>query len=133
MGRRSRARAGGQPQIRLHLRDPGALLRLALDPEFQFGELYSCGRIEVEGDLVALIVSIFAAQGLRQGIRSRLLSLVHAPGSNLLGKSTANIHHHYDIGNDFYRLWLDQNCSTPVRISPAPPVGLEQAQVAKMD
>ena len=30
-----------RPQIRLHLRDPGALVRLALDPEFQFGELYS--------------------------------------------------------------------------------------------
>ena len=25
---------GGRPQIRLHLRDPGALVRLALDPEF---------------------------------------------------------------------------------------------------
>ena len=114
---------GGQPQIRLHLRDPGALLRLALDPAFQFGELYSCGRIEVEGDLVALIASIFAAQGLRQGIRSRLLSLVHAPRSNLLGKSTANIHHHYDIGNDFYASGSTTNCSTPVRTSRRRPSG----------
>jgi cyclopropane-fatty-acyl-phospholipid synthase len=124
---------GGQSQIRLHLRDPGALLRLALDPEFQFGELYSCGRIEVDGDLVALIESINAAQGLRQGIRNRLLSFIHAPRSNLLGKSTANIHHHYDIGNDFYRLWLDHQLLYTCAYFPAPSVGLEQAQVAKMD
>jgi cyclopropane-fatty-acyl-phospholipid synthase len=124
---------GGEPQIRLHLRDPGALFRLALDPEFQFGELYSCGRLEVEGDLVALIESIFAVQGLRPDIRRRLLSLVHAPGSNLLGRSTTNIHHHYDIGNDFYRLWLDQQLLYTCAYFPVPSAGLEQAQVAKMD
>lgn len=126
-----------RPQIKVHLRDPGALLRLALDPEFQFGELYSCGRLEVEGDLVALIESIFAVQGVRQGMwqgmRSRLLSLAHAPRCNLLGKSTANIHHHYDLGNEFYRLWLDPELLYTCAYFPEPSLGLEQAQVAKMD
>jgi len=126
-----------QPQIKVHLRDPGALLKLALDPEFQFGELYSCGRLDVEGDLVALIEAVFAAQGIKQGMwqgmRSRLLSRVHAPRSNLLGKSTANVHHHYDIGNDFYRLWLDRQMLYTCAYFPEPSLGLEQAQVAKMD
>ena len=125
--------SGGRPQIRLHLRDPGALVRLALDPAFQFGELYSCGRVEVEGDLVALIESIHAAQGIRRGIRSRLMSRVHPPRSNLLSKSPGNIHHHYDIGNDFYRLWLDEQLLYTCAYFPAPSVGLEQAQVDKMD
>ena len=124
---------GGRPQIRLHLRDPGALVRLALDPEFQFGELYSCGRIEVEGDLVALIAAIQTAQGIRRGIRSRLMSRIHPPRSNLLNKSPGNIHHHYDIGNDFYRLWLDEQLLYTCAYFPAPSVGLEQAQVDKMD
>ena len=124
---------GGQPLIRLHLRDPGALMRLVLDPEFQFGELYSCGRIEVEGDLVALIESINAAQWLRRGVRSRLMSCVHPPRSNLLSKSPGNIHHHYDIGNDFYRLWLDEQLLYTCAYFRAPSVGLKQAQVDKMD
>ncbi len=124
---------GGQPQFRLYLRDPGALIRLAVDPEYQFGELYSCGRIEVDGDLVGLIESIQTKQGTRQGIRSRLSRVVHAPRSNLLGKSPGNIHHHYDIGNDFYRLWLDQQLLYTCAYFPAPTLGLEQAQVAKMD
>jgi hypothetical protein len=33
-----------------YLRDPGALMRLALDPECQFGELYSIHRLDVEGN-----------------------------------------------------------------------------------
>jgi cyclopropane-fatty-acyl-phospholipid synthase len=125
--------AADQPQIKVYLRDPGALIRLALDPQFQFGELYSCGRLEVEGDLVALIEAIFAAQGGRPGIRSRFQSLVHIPRSNLHCRSTANIHHHYDIGNDFYRLWLDRQLLYTCAYFPAPSLGLEQAQVAKMD
>ena len=123
----------GQSQIRVYLRDPGALIRLALDPLFQFGELYSCGRIEVEGELVALIEAIFAAQGVKAGMRGRLLSLVHVPRSNLLGQSTGNIHHHYDIGNDFYRLWLDRQLLYTCAYFPDPSLGLEEAQVAKMD
>jgi cyclopropane-fatty-acyl-phospholipid synthase len=95
--------------------------------------LYSCGRIEVEGDLVALIESINAAQGMRRGIRSRLRSLVHPPRSNLLSKSPGNIHHHYDIGNDFYRLWLDQQLLYTCAYFPTPSVGLDQAQTDKMD
>jgi len=117
----------------LHLRDPAVLIRLALDPQCQFGELYSCGRLEVEGDLVTLIEAIFAAQGIRRGWRSRFLSLVHAPRSNLLGQSSANIHHHYDLGNEFFRLWLDRQLLYTCAYFAEPTAELVQAQVAKMN
>ena len=123
----------GEAQIRVHLRDRGALLRFALDPSFEFGELYSAGRIEVEGDLVDLIQSVYAAQGTEQGIWSRLLSLIHPPRSNLRNRSSANIHHHYDIGNDFYRIWLDEQLLYTCAYFPTPDLDLETAQVAKMD
>ncbi len=124
---------GKEARIRVHLRDPGTLFRLALDPEYQFGELYSCGRLEVEGDLAALIEAIFVAQGIRQGPRSRLLSKLHAPRSNLPGQSASNILHHYDLGNDFYRLWLDRQMIYTCAYFPSPEMDLEQAQVAKME
>jgi cyclopropane-fatty-acyl-phospholipid synthase len=126
-------KAGEPARIKVHLRDPGALLRLALDPQFQFGELYSSGRLQVEGDLTELIEAINKAQGIRKGWACRLLGLVHAPRSNLLGQSTANIHHHYDLGNAFYRLWLDDQLLYTCAYFPEPSIGLEQAQVAKMD
>lgn len=125
--------AAGPVRIRVHLRDPGALWRLALDPQYQFGELYSGGRLEIEGDLTGLIETVNRAQGAPRGWRGRLATLIHPPRSNLLGQSTANIHHHYDLGNDFYRLWLDQQLLYTCAYFPEPDTGLEAAQVAKMD
>jgi cyclopropane-fatty-acyl-phospholipid synthase len=124
---------GEAGHLKVHILDPGALLRLALDPLFQFGELYSLGRIEVEGDLTALIETINEAMGIKPGWGSRLLGLIHAPRSNLLGRSSANIHHHYDLGNDFYALWLDRQLLYTCAYFPEPLTGLEDAQVAKMD
>src|SRR5262249_25843321 len=70
--------AVGKPQIALRLRNGGGvspqdapsvadviiedretLLRLILDPEIEFGEGYSKGRIAVEGDLVAALEAVF--------------------------------------------------------------------------
>ena len=124
---------GDGGDVRLRLRDPGALYRLALDPEFQFGELYSRGRLEVEGDLAALIEAIFAARGRGARRGARLASLAHPPRPNLPGMAGANIQKHYDIGNDFYRLWLDTRMLYTCAYFPSPALGLEQAQVAKME
>lgn len=119
--------------IHVRLRDSNALLRLALDPEYQFGELYSNHRLEVDGDLAALIEAIYVAQGNRRGLLNWLSSHIHAPRSNLLGQTAANIHHHYDIGNDFYRLWLDREMLYTCAYYPEPTASLEAAQLAKMD
>ena len=47
--------------------------------------------------------------------------------------SRDNVHAHYDLGNDFYRLWLDEQMLYTCAYFPNPEVTLEQAQVAKMD
>jgi cyclopropane-fatty-acyl-phospholipid synthase len=43
------------------------------------------------------------------------------------------VHRHYDLGNDFYRLWLDERMVYTCAYFPTPDAGLEEAQVAKMD
>jgi cyclopropane-fatty-acyl-phospholipid synthase len=53
--------------------------------------------------------------------------------ANSLNGSRHNIHHHYDIGNDFYRLWLDDQMQYTCAYFPTPDASLEQAQIAKMD
>jgi cyclopropane-fatty-acyl-phospholipid synthase len=55
------------------------------------------------------------------------------PRANTLGGSRSNIYHHYDIGDDFYRLWLDREMVYTCAFFPTPQVSLEEAQVAKMD
>jgi cyclopropane-fatty-acyl-phospholipid synthase len=48
-------------------------------------------------------------------------------------RAAENIHHHYDIGNDFYRLWLDRDLVYTCAYFPAPEASLEEAQQAKLD
>jgi len=122
-------------QWRLHIHDQPALLKLLADPQFQFGELFSAGRIELEGDLVPFLEMTYRAYergrlGRRLGeLRSRL----HPPRRNTFATARDNIHHHYDIGNDFYRLWLDERMLYTCAYFEAPGASLEQAQLAKMD
>ncbi|MGH7266144.1 MAG: class I SAM-dependent methyltransferase, partial [Candidatus Rokuibacteriota bacterium] len=44
-----------------------------------------------------------------------------------------NIHHHYDLGNDFYGLWLDREMVYTCAYFPSPDASLEDAQRAKME
>lgn len=44
-----------------------------------------------------------------------------------------NIHAHYDLGNDFYRLWLDQRMNYSSALFTNPGQSLEEAQQAKVD
>jgi cyclopropane-fatty-acyl-phospholipid synthase len=48
-------------------------------------------------------------------------------------RSRDNVYHHYDIGNAFYRLWLDEQLLYTCAYFPEPDLILEQAQIAKMD
>jgi len=131
--RGSRAALAG----RLHIRDRGALWLLAINPLLHFGDLYSSGRIEVDGDLVRFleVVSVGVAEGRSAG-RSRWWWLWrdHAPRSTGLRAARDNIHHHYDLGNEFYRLWLDEAAMQYTCAYYAQPdLALAAAQRAKMD
>lgn len=117
---------------RVFIRDRGALLKLALDHELYFGELYSEKRIEVEGNLLDFLDAVFRTwpHTIRETIGRRLLAPVRR---NTIAGSRHNIHHHYDIGNGFYKLWLDERLLYTCAYFPRPDMGLEEAQLAKMD
>jgi len=53
--------------------------------------------------------------------------------ANTPQRSRENVHHHYDLTRDFYRLWLDPQLVYTCAYFPSPDVTLEQAQIAKMD
>lgn len=125
------AAADGPHVARLTFRDRRTLFRLALNPDLYFGEGYMEGRIAVEGDLLALLEAIASARtNVRPGLIGRWFDRQR---SNTLGGSRRNIHHHYDIGNDFYRLWLDEQLVYTCAYFPKPDDSLEAAQIAKMD
>ena len=124
------------PVANVILSDRGTLMRLILDPEMGFGEAYMQGRLEVEGDLVAVLEAAY--QSLSESGRrrwfSRLLSRWKAlTQSNSLHGSRKNIHHHYDLNTDFYRLWLDPELVYTCAYFPTASATLEEAQAAKLD
>lgn len=120
----------------LRFRDRGALYGVLKYPELRFGELYSEGRIEVEGDLPALLATVY--RGIHKaGGPSRLRRwsdrVSRRIKRNNLHRSAENIHHHYDIGNDFYQLWLDpEYMQYTCAYYPDPAMSLDDAQAAKL-
>jgi cyclopropane-fatty-acyl-phospholipid synthase len=120
----------------VHIRDPGALRRLALHPELYFGEDYTTARIEVEGYFVEFLETIYRAIGRapKPGLFRRVLhTWLNRPSHNTLEGSRENIHHHYDLGNNFYKLWLDSEMVYTCAYFSSASLSLEEAQAAKMD
>ena len=105
-----------------------ALFSWVWDPELNFGEAYMFGAVEIHGDLVALLEAVYRAL---RGSRPRPWWLWQ--GSNDLKQAKENVHRHYDLGNEFYRLWLDREMLYTCAYFPAPDATLEEAQVAKME
>jgi len=114
-----------------------ALLKVFINPDLQLGEAYVDGSIEIEGDLVKLIETVYLSRRKARmpwfGGRSRFARWLNRSPRNTKSGSRRNIHHHYDIGNDFYRLWLDREMVYTCAYFPDPALTLEDAQVAKMD
>ena len=117
---------------RLVIRDRRSLQKLAANPQYEFGELYCAGRIEVEGDLPAFLDTIYRHL-LASGLRNRVLHVLSRYQNNSPDRARDNIHHHYDLGNEFYRLWLDDRMVYTCAYFPTPDASLEQAQIAKFE
>lgn len=121
----------------LSLADPKALYSLVANPNLAFGDLYSAGRLEVDGDLPDLMEAMYrAVHAARQKWPKWLDALWrnHNPRPTGISEARENIHHHYDLGNEFYQLWLDSaemqyTCAYYEQADKT----LEQAQLAKLE
>jgi cyclopropane-fatty-acyl-phospholipid synthase len=130
------APAGTAPAIKVRIIDRSTLFRVLRDPQLQFPDAYSAGKVEIEGDLVELIALLYRGMAADEGKHSlgrRLTSWFRRTQRNTLAGSRRNIHHHYDIGNDFYAMWLGETMAYTCAYYPSAEATLEQAQIAKMD
>lgn len=122
---------GKQPAIgTLVVRDPRTLRAVLINPHLQFGERYMRGTLAVRGPLEPVLEAISrmtAVPSLRERISSRFAT------ANSVKRARRNVHHHYDLGNDFYKGWLDEQLVYTCAYFDRPDASLEEAQVAKMD
>jgi cyclopropane-fatty-acyl-phospholipid synthase len=105
-----------------------ALLGWVWDPELNFGEAYMSGAVEVRGDLLKTLEEIYRALGTSTRRPWWLWQK-----SNDAHAARDNVHHHYDLGNELYRLWLDRDMVYTCAYFPTPDATLEEVQIAKMD
>ncbi len=105
------------------------------DLEMGFGEGYMRGEIEVEGDLEKVLIA-----GIRyinkmereKGLKWKLFRI----GSGILLnriRERENIKKHYDLGNDFYKLWLDKSLTYSCAYFSPSHLNLEEAQRKKRE
>jgi cyclopropane-fatty-acyl-phospholipid synthase len=115
------------------IQDRRTFWRLIINPELHFGEDYSRGGIQLQGDLVEFLEAIY--RGRRNKARETATFVARSCKHRSIsqGKAKTNATHHYDIDNDFYRLWLDDEMVYTCAYFPDPTVSLEQAQNAKME
>jgi cyclopropane-fatty-acyl-phospholipid synthase len=120
-------------QVRVSNR--ATLLGILADVQMKFPDAYSEGRLQIEGDLVQLLETVYSAgrSGPQPSAVRRLVEHLRRPHVNTLSGSRENIHRHYDIGNEFYSLWLGETMAYTCAYYPTPATTLDEAQRAKMD
>ncbi len=120
------------PSIRFG--DRATVLRVLANPEMGFGDGYSGGEVEVDGDLVNVLEKVYRSPSKASRLYRQLLARVEGwTNFNTLRGSKKNIHHHYDLGNEFYKLWLDTELAYTCAYFPSAEITLEEAQRAKFD
>ncbi len=131
LGAHSIQPSASPPVATVRFRDRMTLLALALDPVGRFGDAYSVGRVEVEGDLVAALSTVYRA--LDAAPPASVLRRLGTYLPHTLHRDRRNVRSHYDLGNDFYRLWLDEQLVYTCAYFETPEQSLEDAQIAKME
>jgi len=99
------------PTRRLHINDRQTLWRFVINPDLHFGDAFTRGALSVEGDLVSFLETVYRSvpTANRQHPLARVLGQWrNRARPNTKAGARTNINHHYDLGNDFFQLWLDE-------------------------
>lgn len=125
-----------RPVACMEFRSRRAIFELLRAPSVGFGECYTRGLIAIHGDFLAFVNEVMSAATRNRNrgyYGAKLRSLMYALHRNSLRRSRQNVRHHYDLGNDFYRLWLDERMVYTCAYYDKPTATLAEAQVAKLD
>jgi cyclopropane-fatty-acyl-phospholipid synthase len=122
-----------EPELTAVIEDTPTLLAIAANPELKLGEAWMAGTFRIEGgdiyDFLELTASQLARTHRPLGPGWRLKRAFEQANDRLHARS--NVHHHYDLTVDFYRLFLDEDLQYSCAVFETPDATLEQAQVAK--
>ncbi|MBV2359668.1 cyclopropane-fatty-acyl-phospholipid synthase family protein [Thalassococcus sp. CAU 1522] len=130
---------GGGIEIEIAITEHQTVQALCLRPVLALGEAYTDGSLTVADDRLYDFLTLLVRnqqkgggmpawfrgwQGLRKAVR-------HLVQRNTDSTARRNVAHHYDISDDFYRLFLDRDMQYSCAYFARPDMTLEQAQAAK--
>jgi cyclopropane-fatty-acyl-phospholipid synthase len=142
------------PTFGLALKHPGALRRMFRPPiELSLGEAYIYGDFDIEGDIFAAFSLIEASLTRRYSLGDivvlvrAILALPKSGPGRPIGRGPARLHgephsrerdraanrYHYDVGNDFFALWLDRRMQYSCGYFPTGAEDLNTAQERKLE
>lgn len=121
----------GRPEFTVRVKEPIPLTKLASSTSLALGEAYMDGTLEIEGDLYGALDQFLGQMGKFSTNRKRLRRLLQTATSKKNQKK--EVKSHYDIGNDFYKLWLDETMSYSCAYFRSEEDTLYEAQQNKVD
>ena len=121
----------GEPTFTVSLNKELSLSDLMTSTSLALGEAYMDGTLEIEGDLYNALDHFMGQMGKFSKDESTLKKLIFT--STAKKNQQKEVQSHYDIGNDFYKLWLDESLSYSCGYFRREDDTLHQAQVNKVD
>ncbi|EOS7975976.1 class I SAM-dependent methyltransferase [Enterococcus hirae] len=119
------------PQIKIKIHEEIPMKEITNNASLALGEAYMDHRIEIEGSIQALINDAYQqANSFLRG--SDYLKWLPKKQKHTKKQNQADIHAHYDLGNDFYEMWLDPTLTYSCAYFETPEDTLEQAQINKV-
>ena len=126
------------------IRSPEFFRKVMLYGDVGFGEAYVDGHWDtpsIERVISWAILNVEQSPAMTGSkVKSGVLGLLkianrlrHLVRPNSMKTARRNISEHYDLGNDFYKLWLDETLTYSSALFSRPDMTLQEAQVAKYD
>jgi cyclopropane-fatty-acyl-phospholipid synthase len=127
------------PNVTMRLSDRSLYYKLVFNPELNAGEAYMDGRMSFEDSTLRDFLTLFslnrlslASYPLQKVLRRVSRLFKKGQQANPIGKAQQNVAHHYDLGNDFYKLFLDEGLQYSCAYFTNDDNTLEQAQRNKL-
>lgn len=121
----------GEPEFKVNFKKPFSLQPLITSTSLALGEAYMDGVLEIEGDLYHALNCFLGQMGSFSTDKNALKKIIFTSKSK--ENQQKEVQNHYDIGNDFYKLWLDDTLCYSCGYFQNKDDTLKQAQINKIN
>ena len=121
----------GEPKFKIIFNEPIPKADIIKDPSIAFGEGYMTKKLDIEGSIQDVIESLYNSKESFLG-NEKYANLIKMVKNNIKN-SKKNIEFHYDVGYDFYKLWLDDTMTYSCGYFKSQNDSLTDAQKNKVD